>query len=323
MANYRVGDIIRLARKAAGMSQEELAFRAGVATETISRIETGKHKITQNTYRKIMEQLNWSSERSYAICTSEELGILEEKKLLEDAENKFDFKKAGEYLDILKEKIEKDTVSQQFVMRTEAIQDLYAKGEIECAITKLENALKLTVEDYETYLECENYQENGYPFTEQEMLILMNIAGAYGDSGQHNKSECIYRMLLNSMNSGYIGGKTVTNLNLVVRRNYSRTLAFLEKYEEAIAVLKKTLEESVKEKYGLVIPAILYDITWNMNQINKIKNIEIYELEKIKRMKRQAYYIAAARNDVHVKNVIKDSYEMLFHEEIESNNLCD
>ena len=50
MANYKVGDIIRLTRKSVGMSQEEIAFLAELTPETISRIESGKHKITQNTY---------------------------------------------------------------------------------------------------------------------------------------------------------------------------------------------------------------------------------------------------------------------------------
>ena len=46
MANYKVGDIIRLTRKSVGMSQEEIAFLAELTPETISRIESGKHKIT-------------------------------------------------------------------------------------------------------------------------------------------------------------------------------------------------------------------------------------------------------------------------------------
>ena len=68
MANYKVGDIIRLTRKSVGMSQEEIAFLAELTPETISRIESGKHKITQNTYRKIMSILKRFSNQNYAIC---------------------------------------------------------------------------------------------------------------------------------------------------------------------------------------------------------------------------------------------------------------
>jgi len=47
-------DIIRQ-RTAAGLTQEQLAKRAGVSTETISRLEGGKHKPQAATIEKIDE----------------------------------------------------------------------------------------------------------------------------------------------------------------------------------------------------------------------------------------------------------------------------
>lgn len=318
MANYRVGDVIRLARKAAGMSQEELAFRAGVATETISRIETGKHKVTQGTYRKIMEQLNWSSERSYAICTSEKLGILEEKKLVNDAENKYDYEKAGKYLEQLKMKTDGNIVDQQFILRTEALVDFHVKKTgAEAMVKKLEEALHLTVEEYEKYLECKEYQNEGYPFKEQEMLILMNLADAYAKLDMIEKSEKIYKMLLQCIDEGYLGGSNVHNLKLVIKRNYGRHLFLSQRYEESIQLLVEALHEAVLCKYGKVIPHILYDITRNMVQINEITGKDIYNIEEIKRIRRQTYYIAAARNDEHVQKIVNLAYQMLFQEDIE------
>ncbi len=46
------------ARRAAGLSQEELARRAGVRQETISRIESGKHSPTIRTVEKIDRALS-------------------------------------------------------------------------------------------------------------------------------------------------------------------------------------------------------------------------------------------------------------------------
>src|SRR5438105_5009938 len=40
-------------RRAAGLTQQELAERAGVRQETLSRIESGKHTPTLSTLRKI------------------------------------------------------------------------------------------------------------------------------------------------------------------------------------------------------------------------------------------------------------------------------
>lgn len=88
MANYKVGDIIRLTRKSVGMSQEEIAFLAELTPETISRIESGKHKITQNTYRKIMSILKRFSNQNYAICTGKDVGIIDEKKIVRRSRDK-------------------------------------------------------------------------------------------------------------------------------------------------------------------------------------------------------------------------------------------
>ncbi|HEX3655429.1 MAG TPA: helix-turn-helix transcriptional regulator [Pirellulales bacterium] len=44
-------------RNAAGMSQQELAHRAGVRQETVSRLESGKHSPTLRTIEKIERAL--------------------------------------------------------------------------------------------------------------------------------------------------------------------------------------------------------------------------------------------------------------------------
>ena len=48
-------------RKAAGMTQQELAKRAGIRQETLSRIESGKHTPTLKTLKKIDRALRKDS----------------------------------------------------------------------------------------------------------------------------------------------------------------------------------------------------------------------------------------------------------------------
>jgi ribosome-binding protein aMBF1 (putative translation factor) len=50
-------------RRAAGLSQMELAKRAGVRQETISRIESGKHTVTEAVMAKIEAALSDGSSR--------------------------------------------------------------------------------------------------------------------------------------------------------------------------------------------------------------------------------------------------------------------
>lgn len=317
MANYRIGDMVRLTRKSIGMSQEELAYQAGVATETISRIESGKHKVTQATYQKVMEPLNRFQNRSYAVCTSDDLGLIEEKKLLEDAEMKFDYEKAAIYIDDIKQRVENNTINRQYIMRAEAWNAYYTKKiDAKTLVERLEEALRLTVDNYEDYMNYEIYNEDGYPFTEQEILILMNLAGAYDECDMQERAIEILNKLLDCLNSGYIGGPDVSNLKIVIKRNLTRALQGQGKYEDSILQLEEVLEEAVKKKYGTMISLASYDITWNMIKINEISDEEKYNLEEIKRKKRQAYYVAAARNDNRVKELAKNSYKKVFCEEI-------
>lgn len=51
-------------RRAAGLSQEELARRAGVRQETISRLESGKHSPTVRTVEKIERALQAATQRA-------------------------------------------------------------------------------------------------------------------------------------------------------------------------------------------------------------------------------------------------------------------
>lgn len=317
MANYRVGDIIRLTRKSLGMSQEELAFLGGISTETISRIEAGKHKITQGTYKRIMEQLNCDTERSFAICSSDDVELLEAKNLLESAEAKFAFDEVGKYLAIIKSEAVDNRVNLQYIKTSEVLH-LYTRGKIDekVMLTELEETLALTVNEYTKYLDCKNYKEAGYPFREQELIILMNIATTYEKLKDFEQAKRILQMILRCIEVGYIEGKKVRYLKLLVKRNLSKTLAYALKYDEVLNLLNETLEEMLNEGYGLGVSIVLYDISWYMNRVNQLEGKRIYSLEEIKRKKRQAYYIAAARKDDYVADSAKKSYREMFQEEL-------
>jgi DNA-binding XRE family transcriptional regulator len=62
-ARVSIARKIIAARKAAGLSQEELARRAGVRQETISRLEAGKHSPTIRTVEKIDRVLKRAAKR--------------------------------------------------------------------------------------------------------------------------------------------------------------------------------------------------------------------------------------------------------------------
>lgn len=308
MANYKVGAYIRLMRNANDMSQEELAFRAGVATETISRIENGKHKITKNVYQKIMSVFDYFPQQFYGICTDNDVEIMDIKQMEEDAEAKFEYEKAKEYLEILKQKTEDTLVNQQYILRAEAVLDC-CTGKIDAGemLEKLEKALSLTVVDYEKFVLCEEMNTKVYPFTKQEALILMNIADAYDKLKEYEQDERIKRMLLKCLEVGYADRSSIDNLILIIKRNLGRTMLHQTRYEEALHYLYQLLLEAKKAKNGVVISVVLSDIAWTMKKINQKSENKEYEDGKMKTILRQAYYIAAARQDVHISEIMKNA----------------
>lgn len=312
MANYKVGDIIRLSRNFIGMSQEELAFQAGLATETISRIESGKHKISTETYKKLMGALNRFPERSFAICSRSDMEIIEEKKLLEEAEVKHELDGAEYYLSSIKKQIGDNEIDRQYVRRIEAILNYYDKKDTKAFIEDVKQTLCITIKDWK----YEIYKGKKYPYTEQELLILMNLADAYGKDGQYEKSEEISEMILEYLDEGYISSGEIDNFKLTVKRNLTITYQKMGRYEESLKLLQQILNEATALKYGSMITISLFDIAWNMAKLNEIYQHEHFSSESIKEKLTQAYYVSSARNDKYIKNLARDFSVELFNDDI-------
>ena len=314
MANYRVRDVIRLTRKAAGITQEQLSD--GICSvETLSRIENGKHAVKRETYSQLMARMGRNTSRCYALCMSKDMELLEERIWLEDALAKFDYREADRYLSILKRKIADTPMNQQYIARIEGLLDYRNKRiDAEEWIKREENAIRLTVPEYEKYLFIEK-KEDAFPFTELEILTLMSLANAYSVNEQPDIAIRIYDALLLGLEEEYMDFISVRKLRMVINFNYIRSLEQQDKYQEALDKGKKLLENAIKFDYGRMIPMALVAIVWDMNKIIE-KDNNANEILEIKRKLRQAYYIAAARNDNYNVNIIKNYHHITIGEEM-------
>ena len=152
MANYRANDVIRLTRKAVGLSQE--AISEGICSvETFSRIERGKTKIKGDTYKKIMERLERNTDKFYAVCSRGDVDLLDDVAAIENAIAKFDYQLADSILGNVRENIGDTPENKQYVEGIKAIID-HGNGKISAETEKLylEHALMLTVPDYKIFL---------------------------------------------------------------------------------------------------------------------------------------------------------------------------
>lgn len=314
MANYRVGDVIRLTRKAAGITQEQLSD--GICSvETLSRIENGKHAVKRETYSQLMAKMGRDTSWCYALCMSKDMELLEERIWIEDALAKFDYREADRYLSILKRKIADTPMNQQYIARLEGLLDYHNKRiDAEEWIKREENAIRLTVPEYEKYLFIEK-TEDAFPFTELEILTLMSLANAYSENEQLDIAIRIFDALLLGLEEEYMDFISVRKLRMVINFNYTKSLEQQDKYQEALDKGKKLLENAIKFDYGRMIPMVLVAIVWDMNKIIE-KDSNANEILEIKRKMRQAYYIAAARNDNYNVNIIKNYYRSCYGEEV-------
>lgn len=310
MSNYRAGDIIRLTRISNGISQEELSY--GICSvQTLHRIENGKTRVKKELYYRLMERMERVPEKTYAVCVGKDLELLEERTKLEDALNKMEYEKSDEYIKIIREKSDDNVVTEQYVQKAEALVEYHCKRiDEETLIKRLEEAIGLTVPEYRDYM------EKKYPFTEQELLCLLNIAQNYTKLDKYDEAIKFYEKILECLNMEYIFGGNTRHLKIITLSSLSRTYGSKKEYEKANELCRKALNMAKAEDEGIIAEGILTDITWNI-----LRQIERNERKKeddmiAKKKLRQAYYFALARDDKKIAEICEKVYEKEFDEDV-------
>ncbi len=310
MANYRVGDIIRLTRIASGLTQEQLSENI-CSVETMSRIENGKHGVKKDIYQKLMEKMNRNPERSYAICVDKDMQIIEERAAFEEAMTRHDFERADEYMTLLKEKAGESILTKNYVRRESAFLDFYQNRITSAELVEiLEELAEETVPDYRRYME----EKIIFPFTEQEIILFKRLAVAYGRNDKNELALEICEMLLRSLRSEYMVEwkkheiKILGNIVFFYQR--------LKKYEIACEIEKNLLEEAKECDNGVLVEEGIFDRAWDI--LREIKNgkRKKEEIEMCKKMMRKAYYLSLSRNDQVNMKIFSEYYATQFGESI-------
>ena len=310
MANYRVGDIIRLTRIASGLTQEQLSENI-CSVETMSRIENGKHGVKKDIYQKLMEKMNRNPERSYAICVDKDMQIIEERAAFEEAMTRHDFERADEYMTLLKEKAGESILTKNYVRRESAFLDFYQNRITSAELVEiLEELAEETVPDYRRYME----EKIIFPFTEQEIILFKRLAVAYGRNDKNELALEISEMLLRSLRSKYMIEWKKNELS--VYGNMARYYQKIGQYEVAYNINDTLIYEAKKYDNGLLVEESLFDKAWDI--LREIRNgkREKEEIEECKKLMRKAYYLSLSRNDQTNMKIFSDYYATQFGESI-------
>ena len=310
MANYRVGDIIRLTSIASGLTQEQLSENI-CSVETMSRIENGKHGVKKDIYQKLMEKMNRNPERSYAICVDKDMQIIEERAAFEEAMTRHDFERADEYMILLKEKAGESILTKNYVRRESAFLDFYQNRITSAELVEiLEELAEETVPDYRRYME----EKIIFPFTEQEIILFKRLAVAYGRNGANELAIEICEMLLRSLRSEYM--VEWKENEITVLGNIARFYTRLGNYKLANEINAVVFKQAKKFDKGVLIEEVIFDEAWEILRQIKANEEKKERIEECKKMMQKAYYISLSRNDYANMKIFSEYYATQFGESI-------
>ena len=311
MSNYRIGDVIRLTRLCMGITQEQLCENI-CSVQTLHRIENGKTSVKKELYIKLMKKMERIPERSYAVCVGKDIELIEELEMYEMALQQGDYQKADHYLKRIKKKADGNLITNQFVLKGEAITDYYCnRSDGETTIRKLEKVIQLTLPNYKEYL------DKKFPFTEQEIFCLISLANANAYIDRDEEAIKIYENLLDCLGMDYIAGDNIRHIRLVAMRNLAVIYCGCKMYEKAFKLNSECLKYAEENNEGLKMIELLSDKALIiLRQISRGER-ESTDIDLAKQCLRQAYYLAVAKNNMSVAGILKKAYRKELNEEME------
>jgi len=281
VAEYNKSAIIKYTRLAKNMTQEELSqFICEPAT--LSRYENGQINPTNDKFTQLMQRMGETGELYTFPVQCETVDLQEKMKKLLYAIERKDWNIAEEMLENIKNEhcmSMEYPENRQYAGRIEIIIK-FRRGEIsiENALEEWEKLLKLTVKDYEKLLNSEFMR-----ISENEMMILYNIASYSGDIGEVEKADFIFRNIRR-----YFQGKYVIcddRPRYLINTNYSNLLGLNGRYDESIQICLEEIRWLIKKNKANCLFNLYFNIGWNI-----VKKIE-KSLEPKEKMEQAKYYV--------------------------------
>lgn len=305
MPCYKSGTIIKLTREACGMSQEILAEDI-CSVQTLSRIENGKTGVKRETYQRLMERLERFSGRNYAICVGDGLKGMDYIAEIDEAIRLHQYKNAEQYLKELERESLEGIIYRQYCIYNKAIiKSALKKITVEQKLKQMKEALSLTISDYM------RYKNKVYPFTSQELTILMNIGSCFSQLRKPKEAIEIYDMLLRSLEYDYMSEYEGYRFKIAISFNRMKCLGELKQYRVAFETGKELLK-CCKEYCCIdMIPTIAGETAWSI--LCGIENGELDEThkEECSYYLHLGYYIASAIEDENLVEIFKGVFKKI------------
>lgn len=310
MSNYKAGEMIRLTRLSLKMSQETLSENI-CSVQTLSRIENGRHHVKNHTYQQLMERMGRYGGKSFCFFSMDNYSLLEILAQVNAALSRNAYQELKNYVQQLKPFRGNHVLNEQYICKNELIAD-YRLGNItkDTFLKELQGVVALTLPDHENLL------ERKYPFLYEELMIMMNLASAYRENENHQKSMWILSLLLQILETGYMERHKSTQVKITLMNNLAKVYGEMEDHQAAVHLSKEALIETKREKLVNMVPNLYFELAWNIKQQIEKGDRREDELSLCKKYLRQGYASAAISKKRYLQNAIEQYYRKCFHETI-------
>jgi tetratricopeptide (TPR) repeat protein len=133
-----------------------------------------------------------------------------------------------------------------------------------------------------------------WPLTSNEAMLLNNIALAYIEHDDYIKAIEVSNEVYEAMKQSYMDEQQRVLYQLNIITNLSKYYGLIKNHHKAIELISEGIELCRKFKLGNVLPNLLYNMAWNIEQLIEMGELSPeYKIESLKYLK-QAYYIALA-----------------------------
>lgn len=300
MAVYQINENIKFTRESLGMTQEELCD--GVcSTETLSRIETGKHTPNRTTYKKLMEKMGKNGEKYLSFICSEDIHVHLEKEKIDNLMKIYNYEELDQILPEFEKKLNTNNiVNKQYILKLHAMTD-YRLHRIDIIEQQkqLITALRCTIP---------SYQEGTVPqklFTREEIVLLCNIAVTYYENNDFDTALSMLFKLENYFQTTHIDLKERAATEILLLSNLSQCLGRHGDIKKAQKIIERAIKLSFNGNVCGALAHLFYNFAFGNELLKEDSTL-------CKEQLIQSYYIAETCKDSsrmeHTKKHIKNIY---------------
>jgi len=274
---HEIGPLLKRLRTQRKITQEVLAWSAGIDRATLSKIETGKATPNNTTLLVLFEKLGYDALNIGSLLLSKEEAEWQRVRVVIEAHiSRAEYDAAAERIaELESQKSFADSSQLKHMVMHYKGQILLHTGKPPEALTMFKNAITQTIPSFD------EGKIGQYYFSNLEILTINMLSSAYGMSGQIEKAIEIIAALKENFDENCLDRNMWGKFYPIIIYHLTRYLCLSKKFEEALAHCEVGRKASIAG-YSTYLPYIALNEAYCHAELgNKEKGEELF---------RQAYY---------------------------------